>query len=1488
MTCTYRFNGPDGESITIIGKPALKAYLASGGLQFLLPDRQAPAFRRTPIQAAIAAPQVEMVTRMATGIAARWANPPEVVVFTDMQDPRIPQDVRDEDARQKAGGAKGEPEGFYYQGVTYLNAAQISTPQDAARVLFHEGLGHYGLRGVFGKALKSELEQIVALRKADVLAKAKEYGFDTQNPAALLKAAEEVLASMAQTTPTIGFVKRAIAAIRTWLRTNVPGLANLELSDAEIIRDYILPARAFVERGAQAGKDMVAAAAFSRTDAFKRWFGDSKVVDAQGKPLVAYHVTSADFSIFDVSKSKRAAFGAGFYFATNPNSKKMQGTVEGSTFMPVYLSIKRPASLADVRSAMDEIGFGNYSYDQQVERGKAITENLKSKGFDGADIDGDWLAFDPGQIKSATGNNGNYDTTNPDIRFSRSTSSMVDIDSLPAETKDDIAYTLHTRVEAFDRYRSEDEVKQEVFGLVDPVVVSMSLVDVSSIDASARSRAQTAVDEYAKRDGKSAPPILLDGNKLIEGGHRYFAAVKRGDKTIKAIDVGPLLRADWGNWLDGGEKQPSDPVRSNVEEVRFSRSKSPSPTGLTPPEQGFLRKTQAEFQDNNNRIKQVQETIAGITGEKVPEYADYYLAETNRPGRIAARLQDFRDKMRAPLVQRIAKSGHTLDQVEELAHAMHALERNRAVAKINPKHDPASKEFIGVEGSGMNSDKAVDIMDKYKADTALQKHVKDLQAIARATLDIKLASGRLARDQYDAYTNAYDFYVPLKGDGEYGPDVKRAMGHEARDEQVLENVMRDYEQAVVTAEKNLARQSLLQLVLQNLDSKLWTIGVTPKGRYVAGQVFTIMKDGEEVAIFTSQAQVDAFMEAKGPQASAFEVLDERGERVKEFAKPLQANEVPVYIDGQRVRIQIKDEALAGQLRPMDQKQMNWVLATFSNVQRHLSRIYTAYSPTFIITNPLRDVQTGSVNMLGNQGAGVTLKAWTKYPGALKALAEYAASGKEPNTETGKMLKEYRMNGGKTGASHMSDLEEQGNTLQRLFDDAYGAKGYLADGKVGKAAWIAGRKMLMGMAHVIEVTNQATENALRLSLYMTLRNSGSTPGEAAQAAKNVTVNFDRKGNQTGVMGAMYLFFNPAVQGTANALKTLAKGEHKKQAWAALGALGLLGMWAAGQGIDDDEDRWLGEDWDIRSKKLVMNIGGKKITVPLSLEFAPFFAAGVALEEARRGAVSKTEATGRLLSSFIEAYVPFKGLYSFDSDNKPIDAVTAAIPTVLRPAMEAATNRNAFGSKIVPESDFTKDRADNLKMSRNTKGTMFDSAAQGLAAAGEAMGAGRYENDISKVSPETLKHWWRTYTGGLGTFIADMGSLGKMAAQDASAIEMADVPVLKSFAKGQDVGPIRGRFYELTKDARAAAAEFKQAKDAGDGESIDAILANPSKAELLGLDRLIRNTTKSAAALRDEMVDINADTTMGLSEKRAKLKELEKEEEALYRDAIAAFR
>ena len=227
---------------------------------------QAPTTNVRPSYSPAArAEAVRAVKGTADAIRQAWANGPEVIVAFDMQDAVVPESARRADLKQRSGGARGAPEGFYYQGKVYLMASKLKTPNDAARVLFHEALGHHGLRGLFGKDLGLILNQVATMRKADVDAKIAEYGLRRVNRLDRRTAAEEVLAEMAQNTPQIGFVRRAVAAIRTWLRAHVPRFKSLALTDAELIRNFILPARAWVERGTVA--DMAQDIAFSRTSA---------------------------------------------------------------------------------------------------------------------------------------------------------------------------------------------------------------------------------------------------------------------------------------------------------------------------------------------------------------------------------------------------------------------------------------------------------------------------------------------------------------------------------------------------------------------------------------------------------------------------------------------------------------------------------------------------------------------------------------------------------------------------------------------------------------------------------------------------------------------------------------------------------------------------------------------------------------------------------------------------------------------------------------------------------------------------------------------------------------------------------------------------------------------------------------------------------------------------------------------------------------------
>ncbi len=198
---------------------------------------------------------IDTVRAQVDGIKATWTNTPDVVVAFDMNDPVIPEAVRKKDQQQRSTDAGGAPEGFFHKGTVYLMASKLPTARDTTRVLFHEALGHYGLRGVFGESLQPLLRQIVTMRKQEIKAKIEDYKRRGVKHISPLVAAEEMLAEMAENAPDVGFARRAVAAIKQWLKVNIPGFDGMKFTDDDIVSLFIVPARRFVEEGNGGGPD---------------------------------------------------------------------------------------------------------------------------------------------------------------------------------------------------------------------------------------------------------------------------------------------------------------------------------------------------------------------------------------------------------------------------------------------------------------------------------------------------------------------------------------------------------------------------------------------------------------------------------------------------------------------------------------------------------------------------------------------------------------------------------------------------------------------------------------------------------------------------------------------------------------------------------------------------------------------------------------------------------------------------------------------------------------------------------------------------------------------------------------------------------------------------------------------------------------------------------------------------------------------------------
>ena len=129
------------------------------------------------------------------------------------------------------------------------------------------------------------------------------------------------------------------------------------------------------------------------TPAFKDWFKNSKVVDEQGNPLVAYHGTTKDIGTFDLSKSR-----GGFYFTADPDrASRYGGGEDGGRLVPVYLCIQKPA--------------GSQEYEAVRSAYRTPLIEMQRRGYDGVIYDEGqtFLVFNPNQIKSATGNKGSFD-----------------------------------------------------------------------------------------------------------------------------------------------------------------------------------------------------------------------------------------------------------------------------------------------------------------------------------------------------------------------------------------------------------------------------------------------------------------------------------------------------------------------------------------------------------------------------------------------------------------------------------------------------------------------------------------------------------------------------------------------------------------------------------------------------------------------------------------------------------------------------------------------------------------------------------------------------------------------------------------------------------------------------------------------------------------------------------------------------------------------
>lgn len=978
------------------------------------------------------------------------------------------------------------------------------------------------------------------------------------------------------------------------------------------------------------------------------------------------------------------------------------------------------------------------------------------------------------------------------------------------------------------------------------------------------------------------PQVANDVLRKIGGGKVEQIRLSEDSFSSKNAEYDDKLLSDLGVEVVGTRPAAqsgftiTDSMRENAAKglPLFSKQEVAENKPPAIPEETRLQKAQRKIQDKLNRFTVIKEWLAE-NGVKLSEAADVYKAEERMHSKFANKAEDFREKRVAPLIQKIQKAGFSMETVAEFLHAQHAEERNKQIAKINPEKPDG--------GSGMTTAKANEILSK--ADPKLVALANEFRQITDQTKDLLLKEGIITQEMSDAWNKTYEHYVPLKGGPEEGiiqgtgkglkakRTLKRAMGHGEREggEWIIENILADYERALMLVEKNRVGRSLIRLILEAGREDIGTIGKPEKRGVIKPDqaAYVVRFNGSMIESFNNLLDAKAYIREESQkydrEKNEYEIEKVQGDpSVHYMASPMLAdNEVNVYVNGHAIRVQINDELLARAYGNMGAEALNTILQAGRALNGFLSKIYTGYNPEFILTNIIRDFTTGIINITGEQGVLFAAKAVLNYAGSFKDLLVYAATGQET-----KWITDYRADGGNTGAAYLSDLERLGSDIKSEYAAYLGTMENLKKGDYAGASRAAGRTAHNSTLKWIEHLNQAGENAMRLSIYKAAIESNMSRNKASSLAKNSTVNFNRKGEIRWV-GALYLFFNAGVQGTASLAHAHFKGEHKYQAWGLSTAMASLGyLLAATLGGGDEEEYDKLSDF-VKSRNLVVKAGDGWVKIPVPYGYGFFWNTGRAMADAARKD-KWGKAPWHVASSFVEEFTPFGSAVSGGSpDSKSLLYLT---PTIMQMTGAPIVNRTGMGGPIMPESKSDKSQPDRDKMWRSTKGTMYDSLAGALDKAG------------LDVSPETLKHYGRSLTGGAGALVDTSISSTMLKAQDAE-LDVNEMPFVRKFYGETTISDSRRAYYEARDEAKSALEEFNRAKKARDMSRAEDILKE--KGELIALARYAARFSEQATLARDREDQIRL-SDMPVAEKRLQLKQMEKDEEKIYDRYLQIFK
>ena len=535
------------------------------------------------------------------------------------------------------------------------------------------------------------------------------------------------------------------------------------------------------------------------------------------------------------------------------------------------------------------------------------------------------------------------------------------------------------------------------------------------------------------------------------------------------------------------------------------------------------------------------------------------------------------------------------------------------------------------------------------------------------------------------------------------------------------------------------------------------------------------------------------------------------------------HEVVVFRHGTRTVIRFSDPLVAKAVNNHGQELFEGVFGTFvdwtGRKTRWLASASTQWNPAFFIPNNIRDmIWAGVYNAVDGDG---NFRGFVRnIPHSYAAIARHGGGSALPLTLNERaqfdiyspegfnmavqtfgmkrvmdsLYDDFRMEGGLTGYSY---LQEPKDLARKLKNNA-------------KRAGTRRGKIVSDFRDGFQAIGDLTEVSTRFATFLSQIQAGRDMREAVNYARNITVNFNTRGEWGRGLNQLFMFFNASTQGVANLYKLVRRNPKTGGVMIAMvGTMGYLAVtmmdWALEAMMDDDEGdaEWAVSEYERYTNLLIPGrcFGWNKgfVKIPIPQELRPFWIAGVLTRDVVAGRKAAEEAAKEFASALAQAFSPLE-----INPDQPARAIT---PSVVEPIVEINVwntdfagrriNRVPYPGEIVPDSQLGSRNAWKLAVelseALNRAGGGDESVPAGYALDKEGnLRVNRLLN-LLDISPSTIEHIVTSYTGGLGREIVRGLDMAMTPAVEG---ELRDIPVINRF-----VGEMRrgmnenSRYYDI---------------------------------------------------------------------------------------------